>query len=196
MTEIQDNTQEFKLNAMLALIKKEKDSLFKELQDEYKSKIDKYEKSFNLELDDIRNKKIGEAKIKAKNLINAAKTKADFILKQEKLKNRNEFISFFFEALKKALINLNPKDKSYLYRKLYREASKMIDENFVVVCNPNDKDIVESIVKDAKIETDKSIEGGILLKSGDLKIWNTIDSYIEENKSEILALLTKEVGEL
>jgi vacuolar-type H+-ATPase subunit E/Vma4 len=181
---------------MLALIKKEKDSFFKELQTEYKSKIAEYEKNFNLELENIRNKKIEEAQIKAKNIINAAKTKAEFILKQEKLKNRNEFISSFFKSLKQALINLNPKDKTYLYRKLYHEASKMIDGDFIVFCNPKDKEIVKSIVKDAKIKTDKSIEGGILLQSGDLKVWNTIDSYIEENKSEILALLTKEVGEL
>ena len=187
---------EKKLENMLTLVKKEKDVNFKELQEDYKAKVKDYEENVSKEIEEIRDKKIKEAEDKAENIINVAKTKADFILKQERLKNRNEFISSFFDSLKKALINLNEKDKVYLYRKLYHEASKMIKEDFTVYCNPKDEKIVKSIVKDVEVKTDKEIDGGILLKSGDLKIWNTLDSYIQENKSEILTLLTKEVGEL
>jgi vacuolar-type H+-ATPase subunit E/Vma4 len=185
-----------KLESMLSLIKREKDENFKELQDDYKSKLKEYEEKVSKELEKIREEKLNEAKAKAENIIEVAKTKADFILKQENVKNRNEFITSFFNKLKEEMFHLDSKDKLYLYRKLYRDASKMTDDEFVVLCNPKDVEIVKSIAKDAKVKPDSNIEGGIILQSGELKVWNTLDSYLQEKKSEILNLLAKEVGEL
>ncbi len=191
-----DDNMDKKLQTMIGLINQEKNAMFQELQEDYKSKVSDYENRINEEIKNLREQELEKANKKAQNIINIAKTKAEFILKKERLKSKNAFISNFFEALKEALSDLNEKDKTYLYRKLYREAKEMIGDNFVVFCNPKDKKIVKTIVKDAKIETDEKIQGGILLKSGDLRIYNTLDSFIQENKSKILDLLAKEVGEL
>ena len=185
-----------KLDSMLALIKREKDENFKELQDDYKNKIKEYEEKISKEIETIRKERLDEVKLKAENIIKVAKTKADFILKQENIKNRNEFIASFFNKIKEEMLRLDPKDKLYLYGKLYRDASKMMNDKFMVLCNPKDTETVKSIAKDMEVKSDSKIEGGIILQSGKLRVWNTLDSYLQEKKSEILNLLAKEVGEL
>ncbi|WGS64310.1 V-type ATP synthase subunit E [Marinitoga aeolica] len=190
------NEIENKLNKMLKLLdddlKVEYDSLKRKYDDEYNKVLKNYEQ----ETKEISKKRLKEAKEKANHIIKLAKSKAGLQLKQEKLKLKNQLLMKILSILEEKLINLEPKKKKYFYEKLYNDAIKIINEDFVVLCNPKDIDIVKSFVSEHKIETDENIKGGIILKGKNLIIRNTIDSYIQENKNKIFGFVLEEVGDI
>lgn len=185
-----------KLNKMLEILEREYDAEYKSIEAEYKKKFEDARRKVEKELEEYREKKLSEAKIEANNMIKVAQAKAELMLRQEKLKLKNQLLEKILNELKKQLLNLPAERKRYLYQRLYSDAAKIIDEDYIVVCNPNDKEIILEIAPSKEIETDENIEGGVVLKGKHVSVRNTIDSFIEENKAKIFALILEEVGEL
>jgi vacuolar-type H+-ATPase subunit E/Vma4 len=190
------NEIENKLNKMLKLLDDDFKVEYESLKRKYDEEYNKILESFEKETKQISEKKLKEAKDKANHIIKLAKSKAEIHVKQEKLKLKNQLLMKILSNLEEKLINLEPKKKKYFYEKLYNDAIKIINEDFVVLCNPNDIGIVKSFVTDHKIETDENIKGGIVLKGKNLIIRNTIESYIQENKNKIFAFVLEEVGDI
>lgn len=190
------NEIESKLNKMLKLLdddfKVEYDFLKRKYEEEYNKILDEYKE----EIKKIREKKLQAAYKKANHIIKLAQSKAEINLNQEKLKLKNQLLTKILDELEKKLINLEPKKKKYFYEKLYNDAIKIIDEDFIVLCNSKDVDIIKSFVNDHSIEINDNIKGGIILKGKHLTIRNTIDSYIQENKNIVFGFVLEEVGDI
>ncbi|WP_129409776.1 V-type ATP synthase subunit E family protein [Marinitoga lauensis] len=190
------NEIENKLEKMLKLLeedfKVEYDSLKRKYEEEYNKVVESYEE----EIKKISNKKIKEANEKANHIVKLAKSKSELQLKQEKLKLKNDLLMKILANLEEKLIDLEPKKKKYFYEKLYNDAVKIIDEDFIVLCNSKDVDIVKSFITDHQIKADDTIKGGIILKGKNLIIRNTIESYIQENKNKIFGFVLEEVGDI
>ncbi|HEW92517.1 MAG TPA: hypothetical protein ENF81_08250 [Thermotogaceae bacterium] len=185
-----------KLSKMLEILKEEYDAEYKSIETEYKNKFEDVKKKIERELEEYREKRLSEAKTEADNIIKVAESKAELILRQERLKLKNLLFEKILAGLKRQLLNLPMERKKYFYQKLYLDADKIMDEDYTVVCNPNDKEMILEIVSSKVVETDESIEGGIVLRGEHVSIRNTVDSFLEENKAKIFALILEEVGEL
>ena len=185
-----------KLSKMLEILKEEYDAEYKSIETEYKNKFEDVKKKIEGELEEYREKRLSEAKTEADNIIKVAESKAELILRQERLKLKNLLFEKILAGLKRQLLNLPMERKKYFYQKLYLDADKIMDEDYTVVCNPNDKEMILEIVSSKVVETDESIEGGIVLRGEHVSIRNTVDSFLEENKAKIFALILEEVGEL
>ena len=185
-----------KLSKMLEILKEEYDAEYKSIETEYKNKFEDVKKKIERELEEYREKRLSKAKTEADNIIKVAESKAELILRQERLKLKNLLFEKILAELKRQLLNLPAEKKKYFYQKLYLDADKIMDEDYTVVCNPNDKEMILEIVSSKVVETDESIEGGIVLRGEHVSIRNTVDSFLEENKAKIFALILEEVGEL
>ncbi|SHE66059.1 V/A-type H+-transporting ATPase subunit E [Marinitoga hydrogenitolerans DSM 16785] len=190
------NEMENKLDKMIRLLDKDFEIEFISIKKKYEDEYKNIEEKIKKEIDNYEKIKLKEAHEKQEQILKLAEAKAELKLKQENLILKNQLLSKILELLKSKLIDLDPERKKLFYQKLYREAVKLIDEDYIVLCNEKDYNIINSFIKDHKIEIDNTIKGGIILKGKYLNIKNTIDSFIEENKNWIFSLVLKEVGEI
>ncbi|GAB6190105.1 hypothetical protein JCM30566_18480 [Marinitoga arctica] len=187
------NEVENKLNKMLKLLEKNFEIEFNSIKKKYEDEYKKYEEKIKKEISEYEKEKIKEAEKKKEEVLKLSKSKAELKLNQRKLILKNKLLNNVLERLKNKLLNLDLERKKLFYQKLYREASKLINEEYIVLCNEKDYNLIKSFIKDHKIEIDNAIEGGIILKGEYLSVKNTIDSFIEENKNLIYSLVLKEV---
>lgn len=187
---------ENKLNKMINLLEKDFEVEYESIKKQYDEKLEEYRKQIEKEIEEYKNKKLLDAKFESERIIKIAKSKVELKLNQENTYLKNKFLEKILKKVKEDLYNLDAKRKKFFYQKLYIEAKKLIDEEYVVLCNPGDVEIVKSFVMDHEVIGDSNIEGGILLKGEKVNIRNTIDSYIDEIKGEIFTLVLEEVGDL
>lgn len=191
MNEIED-----KLESMLQLLDKKFEQKCDELKISYDKKLEEVRKRIEEDINNYRDKKLKEAKEEADLTLKVSQSKAKLKIKQERLRLKNQLLESLLQLIKKDLVNLDPDNKKYFYQKLYIDATKLIHNDYEVLCNKNDYETVKSIVLDHNVKTSKEIEGGILLKSNNTIINNSIDSYIEQNKTKIFSLILEEVGDI
>jgi len=191
MNEIED-----KLESMLELLDKKFEQKCDELKISYNKKLEEVQKRIEEDINNYRDKKLKEAKEEADLTVKVSQSKAKLKIKQERLKLKNQLLESLLQLIKKDLVTLDPDNKKYFYQKLYVDATKLIHNDYEVLCNKNDYETVKSIVLDHKVKTSKEIEGGILLKSNNTIINNSIDSYVEQNKTKIFSLILEEVGDI
>ncbi|MGY4687169.1 hypothetical protein X928_06185 [Petrotoga miotherma DSM 10691] len=191
MNEIED-----KLESMLELLDKKFEQKCDELKISYNKKLEEVQKRIEEDINNYRDKKLKEAKEEADLTEKVSQSKAKLKIKQERLKLKNQLLESLLQLIKKDLVTLDPDNKKYFYQKLYIDATKLIHNDYEVLCNKNDYETVKSIVLDHKVKTSKEIEGGILLKSNNTIINNSIDSYVEQNKTKIFSLILEEVGDI
>jgi len=191
MNEIED-----KLESMLELLDKKFEQKCDELKISYNKKLEEVQKRIEEDINNYRDKKLKEAKEEADLTVKVSQSKAKLKIKQERLKLKNQLLESLLQLIKKDLVTLDPDNKKYFYQKLYIDATKLIHNDYEVLCNKNDYETVKSIVLDHKVKTSKEIEGGILLKSNNTIINNSIDSYVEQNKTKIFSLILEEVGDI
>ncbi|PNR92576.1 V-type ATP synthase subunit E family protein [Petrotoga sp. 9PWA.NaAc.5.4] len=191
MNEIND-----KLENMLKLLDNKFKEEYQKLESYYQQKLEEAQKNIEEEIKNYEKQKIEEARQKAENIIKTAQAKYDLRIRQERSKRKNDLIEDILELIKNELLNLEPSKKKLFYQKLYLSAENLVEENFTVLCNKNDYEIVKSIVLDHNVQVEENIEGGIILQSRHFSINNTISSYFEENKNEIVRLVLEEVGDI
>lgn len=191
MNEIED-----KLESMLQLLDKKFEQKCDELKISYDKKLQEVQKRIEEDINNYRDKKLKEAKEEADITLKVSQSKAKLRIKQERLRLKNQLLESLLQLIKKDLVNLDPDNKKYFYQKLYIDATKLIHNDYEVLCNKNDYETVKSIVLDHNVKTSKEIEGGILLKSNNTIINNSIDSYVEQNKTKIFSLILEEVGDI
>ncbi|MDN5345635.1 hypothetical protein X927_02225 [Petrotoga mexicana DSM 14811] len=191
MNEIED-----KLESMLELLDKKFEQKCDELKISYNKKLEEVQKRIEEDINNYRDKKLKEAKEEADLTVKVSQSKAKLKIKQERLKLKNQLLESLLQLIKKDLVTLDPDNKKYFYQKLYIDATKLIHNDYEVLCNKNDYETVKSIVLDHNVKTSKEIEGGILLKSNNTIINNSIDSYVEQNKTKIFSLILEEVGDI
>ncbi|AEX85004.1 hypothetical protein XO10_02880 [Marinitoga sp. 1135] len=187
---------ENKLNKMINLLEKDFEVEYESMKEQYDEKLEEYKKQIKKEIEEYKNKRLSDVKFESERIIKIAKSKVELKLNQENTYLKNKFLERILEKVKEDLYNLDAKRKKFFYQKLYIEAKNLIDEEYVVLCNPDDIEIVKSFVMDHEVIGDSNIEGGVLLKGEKVNIRNTIDSYIEEIKGEIFTLVLEEVGDL
>jgi len=191
MNEIED-----KLESMLQLLDKKFEQKCDELKISYDKKLQEVQKRIEEDINNYRDKKLKEAKEEADITLKVSQSKAKLRIKQERLRLKNQLLESLLQLIKKDLVTLDPDNKKYFYQKLYIDATKLIHNDYEVLCNKNDYETVKSIVLDHNVKTSEEIEGGILLKSNNTIINNSIDSYIEQNKTKIFSLILEEVGDI
>jgi len=190
------NDTETKINKMLELLEDNYKTEYESLKSDYDSELKEKKAEIKKEIEKYDNRRTNETKQKVQKILKLAKAKSELNLKQKKLQLMDKLLNNILNNIKDKLANLEPEKKKYFYQKLYREATKLTDEEFTVLCNSNDEEIIKSIVSDHEIKTDDQIKGGIVLKSKNVNIKNTIDSYIMENKNKIFSLVLEEIGDV
>lgn len=190
------NDTETKINKMLELLEDNYKTEYESLKSDYDSELKEKKAEIKKEIEKYDNRRTNETKQKVQKILKLAKAKSELNLKQKKLQLMDKLLNNILNNIKDKLANLEPEKKKYFYQKLYREATKLTNEEFTVLCNSNDEEIIKSIVSDHEIKTDDQIKGGIVLKSKNVNIKNTIDSYIMENKNKIFSLVLEEIGDV
>lgn len=190
------NDTETKINKMLELLENNYQTEYESLKSDYDSELKEKKAEIKKEIEKYDNRRTNETKQKVQKILKLAKAKSELNLKQKKLQLMDKLLNNILNDIREKLANLDSEKKKYFYQKLYREATKLTDEDFTVLCNSNDEEIVKSIVSDHEIKTDDQIKGGIVLKSKNVNIKNTIDSYIMENKNKIFSLVLEEIGDV
>lgn len=185
-----------KLDSMIKLLENKFAEKYQQLEFSYQEKFREAKKKIEEEIKNYENQKMESIDKKAKNILDTAKSKAELKLRQEKAMRKNHLIEDILDLIKKQLANLDPQKKKIFYQKLFLNARNLMEEDFIVLCNEKDYDIVKSIVQDHKVEIDKNIEGGIILKGQHFSVNNTLSSYFDENKNEIVKLVLEEVGDI
>ncbi|KLO22267.1 V-type ATP synthase subunit E family protein [Marinitoga sp. 1155] len=190
------NDTELKLKNMLELLEKDYEVEYKSLKKQYDDEFEKLKKSFEEDIEKYSQRKLKEANDKAKHILKLAKSKAELRIKEEKLKLKNNLLKKVLDEIENKMLNLENERKKYFYQKLYFDAVKLVNDDYIILCNPGDVEIIKTFVSDCKIESDNEIKGGIILKSKNVSIKNTIESYIRENKNMIFRLVLEEVGDI
>ncbi|ACB09449.1 MAG TPA: ATPase [Thermotoga sp.] len=191
------NEIETKLENLYSVFEQRLREIREELKEKYDRLIEEEKKHIEKELKEYEETLMRKAELERKQMIDRKTSQITSELRKEKLLYKKKLISRVFSSLRERLLNLPIEEKKILYRKLYNDALRLIEsEDFVIVCNPEDAEIVSEIAGDKRVETSSEVTGGILLKKDRTIVRSTVDTFLEERKSEIFTFITKKAGEI
>lgn len=191
------------LEDILQKIEEETNEQIRQLELEYKNKIDKVKSENERRVQDLKDLLQSKIDKKVDETRNRLFTTTNLDERKRLLQVKMDIINQFLEDLKQELINLSEKRKKDFFRKylirniesgnetiIISKSNSWCDEKFIKSLN---KDLIDSGIKkpDLNLEQDREFDNdnGVIIKSEFYEIMLTIDTIIKENLDSLKSII-------